>query len=626
MTGLAAHVAFAGGPPDHACVAAMLAAMPHRGPITERAAADAAVVATRGRAEGRLARPRGGGAMLAGDLRLDDPEALAETLALPRDAAPAVLARAAYARWGLGFAERLEGEFALVVWDPARRRLVGARDRFGVKPFYYSADARGLAAASELASLLAGLPGRPDPDPAWIADYLTGHPSDAAATAYRDVRRLEPGSLLVAEADGAVETRAYWTLEPEEAGRDEGALHDLLAGAVARRVRGATAGAMLSGGLDSSAIAILASRAEPDRDVPAYTLAIRDAPGVDESAHVASVLGAGRFEARRVEAVAPDWGDAGRAALGEQGAPLPAPGLLVTRALYEAAARRGTPVLLNGHGGDEVISDGFARLPQLAAAGDWPALWRASGAAAALYGQGRTDVLLASLAAGAGSRTVRGLAGRLRAGPDPRAWRRIVSPEAARRTALVERRRAGLSALASDPDPARRAHRTALAPPRVAGAFETLDRAASAHGVEPRYPFFDPRIAAHCLARPASEKLADGRTRALLREAMRGVLPERVRLRPDKADFLPVAVSGLRGPRSRALLEALAADPAPIAGHVCVETLRAHVRALRAGALDGPTTMELWRVSQLALWLGADGADASTAQPRRVAGLAGAAP
>ncbi|GGK37742.1 asparagine synthetase B family protein [Salinarimonas ramus] len=613
MKGLVAHLPLDGAPAGPGTLAAVLAAQAHRGETSREIASGAARLGIRERADeaSGLAGDDADGPALVGDLRLDDTAALAEILGLPRDTAPARLALAAYERWGDAFAERLEGEFALVIHDPRRRRLVAVRDRFGVKPLYVHADRAGLTFASELGALLAALPAPPPHDPEWIADYLAGTPSDASRTAYRDIRRLAPGHVLVAEA-GRMETRPYWTLVPEEPTDGSGAeiLRDLLEDAVARRIEAGRTGAMLSGGLDSSSIARLAARGggSGGPSFPVFTLAFAALPEIDERRHVDAVLAMGGLAPHRLVVEAPDAILAGRALLTDNAEPLPAPGLVVTRALYEAAARAGVDILLNGHGGDEVVNDGVAHLPDLARAGRLGALWRGCGAAAALYGGDRTATLLESLAGGAGW-PLGGIARRLharRAGAnDPRAWRRIVSDEAARRTRLVERRRESRSAASADLPRATRAHFAALTGPRSALGFDVLDRAAASHGVEPRYPFFDRRVVAHCLSRLPEEKLAEGRTRALLRGAMAGVLPESVRLRPDKTDFRAVARASLAAPASRAFLAALAADPDAVADHVDVAVLRENVSALARGEDDVACLVETWRASQLALFLGA---------------------
>jgi asparagine synthase (glutamine-hydrolysing) len=167
-----------------------------------------------------------------------------------------------YEEWGERAVERFRGMFAYAVWDAAKRRLVLARDRVGVKPLYYAdLPGRGVVFGSELKSLLED----PDVPREWRADaidaYLTLLYIPAPSTIYKGVHKLEPGHVLVAE-NGAVRVSRYWDLRftgDGSAAREEEYLEQLdalLAESVAlRQIADVPLGAFLSGGIDSSAVA-----------------------------------------------------------------------------------------------------------------------------------------------------------------------------------------------------------------------------------------------------------------------------------------------------------------------------------------------------------------------------------
>jgi asparagine synthase (glutamine-hydrolysing) len=117
-----------------------------------------------------------------------------------------------YEQHGEGFAERLRGMFAAAVWDARRRRLVLARDRFGIKPLYYRIAGGGLEFASELRALPRG-----EIDLDALEAYLAFNSVPAPLTIFRDVRKLPPGHVLVWE-DGAVRLSRY--ARPAPAARD----------------------------------------------------------------------------------------------------------------------------------------------------------------------------------------------------------------------------------------------------------------------------------------------------------------------------------------------------------------------------------------------------------------------
>jgi asparagine synthase (glutamine-hydrolysing) len=164
-----------------------------------------------------------------------------------------------YEEWGELCVEKFRGMFAFAIWDAVARRLVLARDRLGVKPLYYAElPGTGIVFGSELKSLLED----PDVPRAWrpeaIDAYLTLLYVPAPGTIYRDIEKLPPAHILVAEK-GSVRTFRYWDLQftGDENGRRESdyleELDDRLRESVTlRQISDVPLGAFLSGGIDST--------------------------------------------------------------------------------------------------------------------------------------------------------------------------------------------------------------------------------------------------------------------------------------------------------------------------------------------------------------------------------------
>jgi len=178
-----------------------------------------------------------------------------------------------YEELGTRFVERLDGMFAIALWDSDRRRLVLARDRLGKKPLVWTRlDDGTIAFASELKAFHA-LPGfRAEPDLPALDAFLALQYVPGTRTGIRGVQRLEPGSLLVVEGD-SVTTERYW--EPardEEEATDEEWLErvrESVSGAVRKRlVADVPLGALLSGGLDSAIVVAQMAQAWPSRSEP----------------------------------------------------------------------------------------------------------------------------------------------------------------------------------------------------------------------------------------------------------------------------------------------------------------------------------------------------------------------
>ncbi|HEX6557894.1 MAG TPA: asparagine synthase (glutamine-hydrolyzing), partial [Longimicrobiales bacterium] len=166
----------------------------------------------------------------------------------------------AYDEWGLDFLHRIDGMYALAVWDGAAQRLLLARDRMGEKPLYYTTAGGLLIFASELSSLIKHPAVKRELDPSALAAYLAMEYVPAPNTMLRNVHKLQPGHALVLEA-GQTRTFCYWSIDPHTSftkSYDEAVrlLRERLERAVASRlVSDVPLGIFLSGGIDSSAVA-----------------------------------------------------------------------------------------------------------------------------------------------------------------------------------------------------------------------------------------------------------------------------------------------------------------------------------------------------------------------------------
>ncbi len=267
-----------------------------------------------------------------------------------------------YAEWGAELLDRLDGMFALAVWDAGAGELLLARDRMGEKPLYYAERGGSLLFASELRALLRHPAIDLEVDPDALARYLVYDYVPPPRTILCGVHKLAAGEQLIARPGSGGAPRRYWELPlaPEPPGGritelDAGAaeLRAVLSRAVASRlVSDVPLGVFLSGGLDSSLVAVLAARARGG-DLDTFSIAFDD-PSYDESPwarRVARHIGA-RHHERRVTAgdlldLVPRLGQL----LDE---PL-ADGSLVPTHLLARFARERVTVALGGDGSDELF-------------------------------------------------------------------------------------------------------------------------------------------------------------------------------------------------------------------------------------------------------------------------------
>ncbi|HUO64033.1 MAG TPA: asparagine synthase (glutamine-hydrolyzing) [Terriglobales bacterium] len=269
-----------------------------------------------------------------------------------------------YEEHGEALCERLNGQFALALWDTRARRLLLARDRLGICPLFYRLDGTRLCFASEIKALFADASIERRLDPCGIDHAFTFWAPIGARTAFANVKSLPAGHRAVA-AGGRLRAGAYWTLPlpaPEDASRDDDRAidrwsaelrHELERSVRLRLQSDVPVGTYLSGGLDSSAVTYLAARAWSGR-MKTFSIAFDD-PWWDESAHQERMARAAgtdhhvvRCSGREIGAVFPEVVRHAEAPLVRTA---PAPLYL----LSQRARAEGIKVVLVGEGADEVL-------------------------------------------------------------------------------------------------------------------------------------------------------------------------------------------------------------------------------------------------------------------------------
>jgi asparagine synthase (glutamine-hydrolysing) len=268
----------------------------------------------------------------------------------------------AYREWGTDSVRRLRGMFAYAVWDERERALFLARDRFGIKPLYYSWDGRTLRFGSEIKAILEDPEMRVTLDPLALDEYLTYLYVPAPRSIFREIRKLLPGhSLRVTER--GIEDREYWDLvmRPDHSRSEEetalgvrAALKDSVASHLMSEV---PLGAFLSGGIDSSAV-VATMAGLVDRPVQTASIGFRE-DAYDElpfARRVARAFGTDAHE-RTVEAHAADILDRLTWHYDE---PFADSSMVPTWYVSQIARERVT-VALSGDGGDENFA-GYRRM------------------------------------------------------------------------------------------------------------------------------------------------------------------------------------------------------------------------------------------------------------------------
>jgi asparagine synthase (glutamine-hydrolysing) len=268
----------------------------------------------------------------------------------------------AYEEWGAECPKHLRGMFAFAIWDERRRELFVARDRVGKKPLLYAKTPRAFVFGSEFSALLAHPEVGREIEPLAIHDYLSFMCVPAPLTAFRDIRKLEPGHTLTLTADGEIKTERYWEpdfskklkVSEEEAG--ERALALLRDAVRVRLMSEVPLGAFLSGGVDSSAVVALMAE-ESSGPVKTFSIGFdeQDYSELHHARRVAEYVGADHHEF----IVRPDAMEVLPKLVEHYGEPYADSSAIPT--YYVAReTRKHVTVALNGDGGDECFA-GYER-------------------------------------------------------------------------------------------------------------------------------------------------------------------------------------------------------------------------------------------------------------------------
>lgn len=513
-----------------------------------------------------------------------------------------------YEQRGEDMLDALRGMFALAIWDARRRRLLLARDRFGIKPLYWRSAGGVLSFASELKALRT-MPGfRGDLDADALEAYFAFNSIPSPLTIFRDVRKLAPGTLLSWRPGSAPQLRRWCRPAPAQAHEVRRDDERELAAELADRLRDSMrahlvsdvpVGVWLSGGVDSGLLAALAAQESGER-LQTFSIGFRERSfdELDRARAVAARLGAEHHEA----ILGPDAAERLPLIAAAFDEPYADSSALPTDAVAQLTARH-VKVALSGEGGDELFGG---------------------------YQTYAADMLAPRLAGVA--RVVRPLVERIpsssrRVSLDYRArrfvraaglaplerhhgWKEILAPDVrAQLLAPVHDGRTPLDPL----DAMRRRYAETAGAPQLARLQDVdfapyladdlltkTDRMSMAHSLEVRVPYLDAHVAQLALALPSSAKVRGLAKKRLLRSVAATLLPREVARGAKRGFSIPLA-AWLRGPllpMARDLLAPAALarggvlDPAPVA-----RLLDEHVarRDDHSRALWGLLSFVLWQ-------------------------------
>jgi len=508
-----------------------------------------------------------------------------------------------YEEHGDGFVERLRGMFAIAIWDARERRLLLARDRFGIKPLYYRVAGGALSFASELKAMLEQPGFSREIDPRAVAAYLAFNSIPAPLTIFAEARKLPPGTLL-AWSGGELSERRFARPRPVPAAQARRGPADDLAAELRETLRDSVrahlvadvpVGVLLSGGVDSAGLAALAA-GEQGAGVRTFSVGFEESSfdELDRARLVAQRYGTDHHEiVLRPDAVdlLPKLVEAFDEPFGDSSA-------LPTYLVSELAASH-VKVALSGEGGDELFGGYYTYVADLLA----PRLGRLAALAAPLVEALPSSDSKASFDYKA-KRFVR--AARLPPLERHHAWKEIFSAE--RRASLLAGHDPGWDpvnlyreryAETVGAEPLARLQDVDLGIYLADDLLVKTDRSSMAHSLELRVPFLDAEVAEFALGLATPLKVRGLAKKRLLRRALAPLLPREI-LRGRKQGFSVPVAAWLRGPLEGYARELLA--PATLERQGCFDsaTVTGLLDSHCAGRED--LSRQLWGLMAFTLW------------------------
>lgn len=454
---------------------------------------------------------------------------------------------AAYDRWGTDCTKHLRGMFAFGLWDEGRKRLFCARDRFGIKPYYYTVQNGIFYFASEAKALIPFLEFI-ETDQHALAEYLTFQYTIGEKTLFKGIRQLLPGHSLILE-NGGVHIEHYWDVDYQvNFERSEASFHEELRALVDDSIRlhmrsDVPVGSYLSGGIDSSLMYRLADQMTPG--VQAFHGRFCEYPGYDESAFAQAAADHGEGRLHIADITASDFRDQITKTIYHLDFPVAGPGAFPQYMTSQLAAQH-VKVVLGGQGGDEIFG-GYAR---------YVIAYFEQCIKAAIdgnYKNGNYVVTLESIIPNLGllreykplmikfwseglfqpmdQRYFR-LIDRAHDMKEEIAWEQLDQAKVFEDFCAIFNNRNNVRKEAYFD---KMTHFDIKC--QIPALLHVEDRMSMAHGLESRVPLMDHRLVEFAATIPADIKFKDGRMKHLLKEVFRQNLPETVLHRRDKMGF-----------------------------------------------------------------------------------------
>ncbi len=506
----------------------------------------------------------------------------------------------AYEEYGEECLQKFNGMFAFAIWDDKKKKLFCARDRFGVKPFYYYSGGRSFHFASEIKAIITDSTIERKPNDRIIYDYLAyGLLDHTEDTFFEGIKSLLPAHYLVIE-NSEIKIRRYWDLDPTKVKNkvdDEecaSKFYELFRDSVRLRLRSdVPVGTCLSGGLDSSSIVCVANdllkecRAELKQRTFSSCF---DHKKYDERVFIESVLKKTGAEMNYTFPKGEDLFDLTQDIIWYQEEPFVSTSIFAQWHVMNLAKERGVKVLLDGQGADELLAGYhfyyYSFFADLIKTLSFTNIIKEI----IFYSNHHSYSKLNALGIAVFYLSPNSLKNKIKHIIGKKSW---LKSEFIRANNKNERAISKYKSHLNN-------HLYQVLAMGLPSLLHYEDRNSMAFSIESRVPFLDYRLVEFMFSLPNNQKINNGITKVVLRNAMKGILPEKVRNRMDKMGFVTPEDIWFRTCAKHEIIEIIGSDRFSKRKYFNVPEIKKEFEAHCKGKKNISST--IWRWINLELW------------------------
>jgi asparagine synthase (glutamine-hydrolysing) len=505
----------------------------------------------------------------------------------------------AYEEWGIKCLNHFNGMWAIALWDRDRKRLFCARDRFGIKPFYYFFNDRKFVLASEIKAILQDPKIKRSPNHDRIYDYLAyGYLDHTEETFFQNIYQLRGGHYLILEILGANNfqfyIRPYWDLRPKEFKLKDDfkeRFYELLEDSIRLHMRSdVPVGTCLSGGIDSSSIVCLAKYFLGSNVHKTFSSCFDDKK-YDEREYINKVVEITDSDPHYIFPKPEDLFQEIEDLIWYQDEPFGSTSIYAQWSVFKLAKLNKIKVILDGQGADELLAGyhpyfGFY-LSELVRTFRFQEFIEEYRKIQSLYHYSHSWIL-----------------GHLMFCLSPMPWSRIIRNQ----VLLHKNKWLNVNDHSMREIEFQQKFKNiffdrlyqSLMNLTLPGLLHYEDRNSMAHSIEARVPFLDYRLVEFIFSLPMNQIIRNGTTKVILRETMQGIIPEAVRTRLDKMGFVTPEDVWFREVLRDQVLEILGSKSFAERGYFNVEEVKKTFYRHCRGEINLSSTV--WRWVNLEMW------------------------